>query len=57
MLEVMMGDDKGTRVWWGSGRDDRRNEMVARGFKRNMPWKDIKTTVEEVMGPSKVTYG
>ena len=25
-------DDKGTRVWRGSGRDDRRNEMVARRF-------------------------
>ena len=50
-------DNKGTRVSWGGGRDDRRNEMVARGFKRNTPWKEIKATVEAVMEASRVTYG
>ena len=49
-------DERTTRVWWG-GRIDRRNEMVARGFKRNTHWKEIKSKVEEVMGKSGVTNG
>jgi hypothetical protein len=49
-------DDWGARVWWG-GRIDRRNEMVARGFKRNTYWKEINSKVEEVMGKSRVTNG
>ena len=49
-------DEWETRVWRG-GRIDRRNEMVARGFKRNTYRKEIKSKVEEVMGKSRVTNG
>ena len=34
-------DERGTRVWWG-GRIDRRNEMVARSFKRILEGDQIK---------------
>jgi hypothetical protein len=49
-------DERTTRVWWG-GHIDRRNEMVARGLKRNTHWKEIKSKVEEVMGKLRVTNG
>jgi hypothetical protein len=55
-LERDEKDEWETRVWRG-GRIDRRNEMVARGFKRNTYWKEIKSKVEEVMGKSRVTNG
>ena len=45
--------DRATRDGWGE-RSDRRNEMVARGFKRNTYWKEIKSKVEEVMEVSRV---
>ena len=55
-VEREVNDERATRVWWG-GRIDRRNEMVARGFKRNTYWKEIKSKVEGVLGESKVTNG
>ena len=47
-------EDWGKRVWRGGGGNDRSNEMVARGFKRNTYWNEIKLRVEEVMGLSRV---
>ena len=56
-------DERGTRVWWGGSTDrrydwwnDRRNEMVMRGFRRNMYWKEIKSKGEDVMKESGITY-
>ena len=49
-------DDGLPRVWVG-GRYDRRNEMIARGFKRNTFWKEIKSKVEETMSVSRVANG
>ena len=46
-------EDEGERVWsWG-----RRNEMIAKGFKYNTHWKEIKTRTEEIMGVSEASYG
>ena len=42
---------------WDARRDDRRNEMVAKGFKYDTYWKEIKSKFEEVMGVSRVAYG
>ena len=48
--------DMGREALLDGRRNDRRNEMVARGFARNTKWKNIKATVEEVMNKSGVVY-
>ena len=48
--------DRVSRVWWGDGNHDRRNEMIARGFDRNTYWKEIKGKVEEVLDVSGIRY-
>ena len=37
--------------------NDRRNEMVTQGFRRNTFWKNIKSKMEEIIGTSRVTSG
>ena len=59
--EQRTGEGRENEGWKGvcreGRRDDRPNEMVARGFGRNTHWKKIKEKVVEVMGESRVTHG